>query len=72
MSLNWGMGKLIENPERPRWLDMVPVKKYEHFTLFHKPTVVGNGYYECFLNFDIESFKKGGVKNEQNDTISDL
>lgn len=40
---------------RPAWLDMIPVKRYEHFTRFYKPTVSG-GYHECYLNTDIDRY----------------
>ena len=48
---------VAEENERPRFLDMIPVKKYKHFTLFYKPSRNGDGYHECFLNQDIERYK---------------
>ena len=53
--MNWS----DESEERPEWIDMVPVKRYEHFTLFHKYTPSGSGYYKCFMNTDIDKYKKG-------------
>lgn len=48
---------------RPAWLDMIPVKRYKHYTRFFKPTAKGNGYYECYLNpeVDRECTKRGVV-----------
>ena len=51
----------IEENGRPRWLDMTPVKRYKHFTLFYKASQKGAGYYECFLNQEIDNKKKGAV-----------
>lgn len=49
--------KEMESEERPKFLDMIPIKKYKHFTLYYKPSRNGNGYHECFLNQDIERYK---------------
>ena len=53
----------VTNTEvRPAWLDMIPVKRYEHFTRFYKPTAK-DGYYECYLNYEVdrECAKRGVV-----------
>ena len=40
------------------WRKMIPVKRYEHFTRFYKQLQNGEGYYECFLNRDIDADMK--------------
>lgn len=43
---------------RPDWLDMIPVKRYKHFTRFMKLCPNGEVYYECFNNDDVDKEKK--------------
>ena len=50
---------VAEENERPRFLDMIPVKKYKRFTLYYKHLPNGNGYYECFNNQEIAKYKSG-------------
>lgn len=38
----------------PGWWNMVPVKRYEHHTLYAKKTRSGQVYFESFLNIDID------------------
>ena len=54
----------VENEDngRPRWLDMTPVKRYRYHTLFYKSSQKGTGYYECFLNQEIDNKMKGEVE----------
>lgn len=42
---------------KPEWLDMIPVKKYKHFTRFFKPTGNGDGYYVCIQNSEIDVYE---------------
>ena len=44
--------------ERPKWLDMIPVKRYESYTRFYKKSANGNGYFDCYPNSEIDSYKK--------------
>ena len=46
-----------EDNSRPKWLDMIPVKKYAHFTRFFKPTGKGDGYYVCIQNSEIDVYE---------------
>lgn len=48
--------KSLEDPKP--WLGMIPIKRYEHFTRFYKRTENGEGYFECFLNRDIDRGEK--------------
>lgn len=43
----------------PGWLSMTPVKRYEHHTLYAKKTRRGDIYFECFLNTELDQYKKG-------------
>ena len=46
-----------EDNSRPKWLDMIPVKKYAHFTRFFNPTKNGGGYDVCIPNQEIELYE---------------
>lgn len=43
----------------PGWLSMTPVKRYEHHTLYAKKTRRGDIYFECFLNTELDQYRKG-------------
>lgn len=45
-------------PTRPKWLDMIPIKRYETYTRFFKKSLNGNGYFVCFPNSEIDKYKK--------------
>lgn len=53
-----------EAESRPKWLDMVEVKRYKKFTRFMRLCPRGEVYYECFSNHDIdrERAKRGRKK----------
>jgi len=40
------------------WMNMVPIKRYKHFTLFWRPAPNGKGWYECFLNRDVDKHRR--------------
>lgn len=42
-----------------RWTKMTPVKKYKYHTLFARRNRHGDVIFECFLNTEIEMYKKG-------------
>jgi len=44
--------------ERPKWLDMIPIKRYETYTRFLKQSAKGNSYYVCYPNSEIDQYKK--------------
>lgn len=52
-----------QSAERPRWLDMVKIKRYPRFTRFMMLCPNGECWYECFLNSEIDAeMKKRGKK----------
>ena len=43
---------------RPKWLDMIPIKRYDTYTRFLKQSAKGNSYYVCYPNSEIDKYKK--------------
>ena len=44
--------------DRPKWLDMIPIKRYPTYTRFLKKSLNGNSYYVCYPDSEIDSYKK--------------
>ena len=56
---NCNANKSKQDPqERPKWMDMIPIKRYSTYTRFLKKTLNGNSYYVCFQNSEIDRYKK--------------
>lgn len=52
-----------EKTGKPDWLDMIPIKRYRHFTRFFRPVGNGDGYSVCIPNSEIEFYE---IKEEEN------